>query len=34
LPDAERVWRAVAVSKDYDGKGQLQVTSPEGANVC
>ncbi|CAF1188386.1 unnamed protein product [Adineta steineri] len=32
LPDRELVWRAVTVSANYDGKGKLEVTSPDGGN--
>ncbi|CAF1537304.1 unnamed protein product, partial [Adineta ricciae] len=32
LPDRETVWRAVTVATNYDGKGQLQVTSADGGN--
>nr|ADD91458.1 myosin V-like protein [Adineta vaga] len=32
LPDREYVWRAVTVAGNYDGKGQLEVISAEGAN--
>lgn len=33
LPDPERVWRAVVVSSNYDGKGKLEVTSNDGKKV-
>lgn len=33
LPDPERVWRAVLVATNYDGKGKLEVTSNDGKKV-
>ncbi|CAF3322996.1 unnamed protein product [Rotaria socialis] len=30
LPDEDRVWRAVIVHKNYDGKGKLEVITSEG----